>query len=111
MDQDEYQIQCQRTFGVHPDSWDAINNCLLGLAGEAGELIELFKKYKYHNHTLDYSKVIKEAGDVYYYLATLCYHLGMPLSDVAERNIEKLRARYPDRFDPELSRNRKDGDV
>lgn len=32
--------------------------------------------------------------------------LDLSLSEVAERNIEKLRERYPDKFDPERSRNR-----
>ena len=26
-------------------------------------------------------------------------------------NIDKLKERYPDKFDPELSKNRKDGDI
>jgi hypothetical protein len=31
---------------------------------------------------------------------------GLSLDDIAQRNIDKLRRRYPEGFDPERSRNR-----
>lgn len=37
--------------------------------------------------------------------------LGMTLEDVCQLNINKLRCRYPDGFDPERSMHREEGDV
>ena len=37
--------------------------------------------------------------------------VGATLSEIASMNIQKLRERYPDGFDPEKSKNRKEGDI
>lgn len=37
--------------------------------------------------------------------------LGYTLEEIFEMNVEKLRARYPEGFSEELSRNRKKGDI
>lgn len=87
----------------------------LGVAGEAGEVADVIKKVLFHGHPLDQAaveKLEKEAGDVLWYLALLADRLGefgVTLDTVAEKNIAKLRARYPDGFDPERSRNRAEG--
>ena len=44
-------------------------------------------------------------------IAEACTALGIDFEDVLETNIEKLRARYPDGFDPERSLHRKKGDI
>jgi NTP pyrophosphatase (non-canonical NTP hydrolase) len=80
----------------------------LGLAGEAGEFADMMKKHVGHGHPLNRDKAKKELGDVLWYLATLADGLGLRLSDVADSNIEKLRARYPDGFSSERSINRAD---
>ena len=36
----------------------------LGLGGEAGEVIDLIKKFEFHGHELDDGKLVKESGDV-----------------------------------------------
>ena len=41
-----------------------------------------------------------------WYLAEIADALGVTLEDIARRNIDKLRKRYPDGFDPERSINR-----
>jgi NTP pyrophosphatase (non-canonical NTP hydrolase) len=79
---------------------------------EAGELYGKVKKVVYHGHPLDdamRAKMIEEAGDVLWYLDRAMDRIGVKLEDVAARNIEKLRRRYPDGFTKEASRNRKDG--
>ena len=38
-------------------------------------------------------KIIKELGDVLWYAAQICTELGVPMSEVAKLNIEKLAAR------------------
>ena len=86
-------------------------NAGLGLAGEAGEVADEIKKQIFHNHPMNREKLIKEAGDVAWYLALLCEVLGTTLDEVFKTNISKLMERYPDGFDTERSLHRKEGDV
>ena len=81
----------------------------LGLTGEAGEVADIIKKIVGHKHPLDADtekKLLKELGDVLWYIATLCESLGFNLYSVAEENIAKLKARYPEGFSTERSINR-----
>lgn len=80
----------------------------LGLAGESGEVADLIKKHLGHGHSLDKGKLTKELGDVLWYIAVLSSEVGMSLEEVAEANLAKLRARYPEGFSTERSLNRND---
>lgn len=75
----------------------------LGLTGEAGETAEMIKKHLYHDHPLDIEKLSKEIGDVLWYIASLSQSVGLKLEDVAAKNIEKLKARYPQGFSAQKS--------
>ena len=70
----------------------------LGLTGEAGELAEVVKKEVGHGHPEDREKIAKELGDVMWYVAAVASTYGLCLENVAEANIAKLRARYPEGF-------------
>ncbi len=70
----------------------------LGLAGEAGEFADMMKKVHGHGHTLDKEKAAKELGDVLWYLSVLADSIGFKLSEIAEKNVQKLKARYPNGF-------------
>jgi len=78
----------------------------LGLTGEAGETADLVKKFIGHGHALDDDKLMNELGDTLWYLAVIADMMGYSLEDIAKRNIEKLKSRYPDGFDEERSINR-----
>ena len=80
----------------------------LGLNGEAGEVAEAIKKAYFHGHELDRIALAKELGDVMWYIAVLSDELGFPLVEIAQMNITKLRARYPNGFSQEKSRNREE---
>ena len=81
-------------------------NGVLGLTGEAGEVADIVKKHIFHGHELDRKELIKELGDVCWYLALLCHALDVPLDVVMISNIEKLRNRYPEGFSETASINR-----
>lgn len=81
-------------------------NGLMGLNGEAGEAIDVFKKYLFQGHELNREHLAKELGDVAWYLAVSSDALGYTLEEILQMNIEKLRARYPDGFEAERSMNR-----
>lgn len=83
-------------------------NGALGLSGESGEVADMIKKYIFHGHDLDRDELIKELGDVCWYVALLCEAIDVDLDDVMIRNIEKLKKRYPEGFSSEASINRKE---
>ncbi len=74
----------------------------LGVAGEAGEVADLIKKVLHHEVPVltVKDKLIKEMGDVYWYLEYLCAALGVSRDDVLEANVAKLRARHPNGWSP-----------
>lgn len=84
-----------------------INNALLGLSGEVGELVDLYKKHLYQGHPLDLDLVKEEAGDILFYLTWLIVLLeGMDRAEILLRNADKLQRRYPDGFSVERSVHR-----
>jgi NTP pyrophosphatase (non-canonical NTP hydrolase) len=101
----DYQRLAQRTANANTIS-GKIENGILGLCGETGEIADIWKKYLHQGHELDKEHMIEELGDVLWYCAELAAGLGVGLAEVAERNIEKLRRRYPNGFEAERSRER-----
>ena len=101
----EYQRLAQRTAN-ETEQEKKLDNGILGLCGEVGEIADQIKKYRHQGHELDKAHMIEELGDVLWYCAELAAGLGVGLAEVAERNIDKLRKRYPDGFDAERSKNR-----
>lgn len=109
----EYQKEALRTDSgmVILTDEGRLTNGLMGLNGEAGEAIDILKKHLFQGHELDREHLAKELGDVAWYLAVTADALGYTLEEILEMNVEKLRARYPDGFDPRKSANRKAGDL
>ena len=70
------------------------------------EAIDIVKKHLAQGHELDKEKLIKELGDIAWYLAETAYALDVSLEEVLSLNIEKLKKRYPEGFDSEKSINR-----
>lgn len=70
---------------------------LLGFGGEAGEIMEKFKKIYWHKNGQiddeDKRLLEKELGDVLWYTSSLAGHLGLSLETIAKKNIEKLQDR------------------
>jgi NTP pyrophosphatase (non-canonical NTP hydrolase) len=103
---DDYQRLAARTIRPGRPEHDLLANWALGLTGEAGEVAEHVKKHLFHATPLDRDAVVKELGDVLWYVAALAGALDIPLGEVGARNIEKLRRRYPEGFDEARSRDR-----
>lgn len=113
MNANDYQKACLRTEPPAAKISDTtrLENGLMGLNGEAGEAIDILKKFLFQGHELDKTHLAKELGDVAWYLAVSADALGYDLETIFKMNIEKLKARYPDGFDSELSIHRKAGDI
>ncbi len=101
----EYQQKAMRT-ASEKSKMDLLENGVMGLCGEAGECIDVVKKYLYQGHKLDKLKLKDELGDVLWYVAITCQALGITLDDVMEHNVKKLLLRYPDGFEAERSIHR-----
>jgi len=94
---DEYQREAVRTAtGDYPPPYH-LGAWALGLTGEVGKVAEVVEKYVYHDHDLDLESVRSEIGTVLWHVAVLAEELGFSLQDVAEENIAKLRAQYPEK--------------
>jgi len=102
-----YQRDAMRTAGMENQIY-RYGNFALGIAGEAGEVADYIKKVLYHGHVMDEEVLCKELGDVLWYVTTLASTAGLTLEEVARKNIEKLRKRYPDGFSQEKSINREE---
>ena len=105
MDVAEYTREVHRTCDIQ-DQKELLILTALGIAGEAGEVVDIVKKVLYHAHELDTSALCKEVGDLLWYVVLLCETVGLTLDEVMQTNVEKLRQRYPDGFDPQRSRMR-----
>lgn len=70
---------------------------VLGLVGEAGEVAEKYKKIIRDKNgdvsDADAAEIIKELGDVLWYVSALAGYLGTDLQTVAETNLAKLNSR------------------
>ena len=99
----EYQKLAMTTLNPSLSEREILLNGVMGLCGESGEAIDIVKKHLFHGHELDREKLIKELGDVAWYLAETATALGVPLEEILRMNIEKLKKRYPEGFDSEKS--------
>ena len=101
MDFDEYQKKAAKY-----DLAEATSNLkdagfiekVLGLVGEAGETADKIKKIIRDKDGVtsaeDRDLVKKELGDTLWYIASIARYLDVPLSEIAEGNIDKLESRY-----------------
>lgn len=96
MDCDEYQRAAMRT-ARDKDAPDEFMHLVLGLVGEAGEVAEKVKKLVRDKGSdlaqLDRDDMAAELGDVLWYTAVLANFLDLSLSEVTQKNIDKLADR------------------
>ena len=102
----EYMELAQRTSNRALDQKGHLFNGVLGLAGEAGECADLLKKHYYQDGRNFVDDLEDELGDVLWYVAETAKALGLTLEEVAVRNVEKLKKRYPEGFEAERSLHR-----
>ena len=105
-DMDDYQEAACRTVNLDLGPDMRLATAALGLTGEAGEVADLVKKHLEQGHALDVVRVAADLGDVLWYVATLADAIEVDLSEVAAHNVAKLKARYPEGFSEERSRER-----
>ena len=102
----EYQKIAMTTLNPELSKKDVLINSVMGLCGESGEAIDIVKKWMAQGHELDKEHFAKELGDIAWYLAEAATAIDMPLEDILQANIDKLKKRYPEGFDTEKSLHR-----
>jgi NTP pyrophosphatase (non-canonical NTP hydrolase) len=97
MNLNDYQQQALKTASSTGDDFKDLLHWVLGINGEAGEVAEKLKKIiRDKDSTIseaDKQELAKEVGDVLWYLAVFAHQLGVPLQDIAQANLEKLKSR------------------
>ena len=109
MNWSDYEKVSERTEKKFPDGKELdtmqmeLLHAAIGISTEAGEILDAFKKHLIYGKDLDLINVAEELGDVTWYMAIITRYLkniaGATLEDdILRINIEKLTARYPEKF-------------
>lgn len=104
----EYQRLSRRTQNENLSCEDKRRHALFGLCSEVGEVHSIFQ-HEYQGASVKKEKVVDECGDLMWFLCELLDTYDVDLEEVLVYNIEKLRRRYPEGFDPLLSEKRHGG--
>jgi NTP pyrophosphatase (non-canonical NTP hydrolase) len=78
----------------------------IGLSTESGEFLDALKKHIFYGKELDRVNLAEEIGDLFWYLAIASDELKIDFESVMNKNIEKLKARYGEKFTEEKAENR-----
>lgn len=78
----------------------------MGIATEAGELVDCLKKTIFYGKPLDLVNLKEELGDLSWYEEILHDCLATTREQIQDLNISKLKKRYPEKFSKEKALNR-----
>lgn len=81
---------------------------VLGIAGEAGELVDAVKKHVIYRQELDVENIVEEVGDLQYFIEGLCQIINRSPGFARQCNIEKLLKRYGDGYSDQAAKDRAD---
>ena len=105
----EYEQLAVRTksdrFDIGNVSPDILHG-VLGAATESAEMADNVKRAIFYGKKLDLINLREELGDLCWYIAIVCAETGFNFGEILERNIDKLRQRYPEKFSTAKALNR-----
>ena len=107
MQLNEYQRLARRTQNAQLNMVQRKEHALMGMMSELGEIAGIYQKV-HQGHMLVVEDVIDELGDLMWFVAEFCDVLRADMGYVAERNIDKLKGRYPEGFAAERSLHRRE---
>lgn len=111
MEVNDYQALAMTTLNPALSKKEVLINSVMGLCGESGEAIDIVKKWMAHGHDLDKEHLVKELGDIAWYLAEAATALDVSLEEILQANLDKLKKRYPEGFETKRSLVRLQGDL
>jgi NTP pyrophosphatase (non-canonical NTP hydrolase) len=110
IDINEYQIRARET-AIYPNIDNNLNYTLIGLAGEIGELLNIYKKIvRDHNGIINEEmreKLIDEMGDIHWYMAMAECEIKIKSDEVLKINLDKLRKRRETNTIHDIGRDKK----
>lgn len=92
--------------GGYSSKFQDLIHASMGLSTEAAEFTDALKKHIFYGKELDEVNLKEEIGDILWYAAIALEALDSNFEEVMQTNIDKLSARYPDKFTEELAENR-----
>lgn len=81
---------------------------VVGVSGEAGELLDCIKKHVIYGKELDVDNVVEEIGDIYFYIQGILNQLELIPEVCIKENIIKLEKRYGSTYSNEAAQARVD---
>lgn len=88
---------------------DAHNlHMVVGISGEAGELLDAMKKAVIYRKPLDIENVKEEIGDILFYIQGLCNSINYSLTEAMIDNMDKLGKRYEKGYSDQAAQERVD---
>jgi len=81
---------------------------VIGISGEAGEIVDCVKKHAIYNGDLDLNHLIEELGDMEFFLEGLRQATRLSKGQILGRNVAKLRKRYPEGYGDQEAKDRAD---
>lgn len=100
----DYQLRLINDLG---DFKANLAHMAMGVAGEAGETVDICKKHIAYGKPLDVDHLIEELGDALFYMNGIVRMIGSSWDRVMNVNVAKLEARYPDaKFNADHAINR-----
>lgn len=123
MNPTEYQVNASRTEAPAGDAYQRLLgsddlppndnttptrllHAVLGMTTEVGEIADQIKKHIFYGKEYKKDNAAEELGDLLWYIALYCNVSGFDLGEIMKANIEKLRARFPNKFTQEEALNR-----
>ena len=89
-----------------PEGFIDVMHAALGQISEASEILTSIVVSAMEGKPLDLKNLREEAGDNMWYTALLLRTIGSDFEETGEININKLKVRFPDKFDSEKAINR-----
>lgn len=81
----------------------------VGVAGEAGELLDCIKKVAVYQKNVDLENLIEELGDLEFYMQGIRATYGITRERTLQHNLDKLAKRYADKkYSNQQAQNRAD---
>jgi NTP pyrophosphatase (non-canonical NTP hydrolase) len=104
---EEYIVNVKRSESPSFQNIDPrILHGVIGCCTEAGELLDSVKKSLFYNRQLDLVNVEEELGDLLWYVALIVDACGFNFETILDKNIRKLKVRYPEQFTDNNAENR-----
>ena len=98
-------LECDRAANQFSDSEINVLHGIIGVATEAGEMIEMFINFM-EGQQLDRVNLCEEQGDSFWYHGLLAKENNTTFEDIFEKNIAKLKKRYGEKFSNDKAINR-----